>query len=815
MFLNNTGNVGGAVLISNTSPAFLNCYFKNNNSNQGGAVLSTNGNATFTNCIFQGNTALAGGACTLSSSFRQTNTTFTNCTFTDNMAGQGSVLYYSTNPNQYTPNVILVNSIIFGTQGNNAIYNNTNGATTTISYSSLEVGIASYTYTDGGNNIITSSSPYVSATDLHLFAGSQAIDAGNNVAVSTANDLDNKPRIVGSSVDMGAYEFQSQATSTTATASPNPSCFGSNVTITATVGANGTPVTTGTVTFTEGTTVLSADVAVNASGQAIFTTSALSAGSHTIVATYNPGSGFLNSTGSVMQDVTAQPTWYLDSDGDGYYVSSVASCTNPGAGYNTTGGTFGDCNDADASVHAPQQYYVDADGDGYGSTTTAMLCSSTAPAGYSTNNTDCNDADASVHTPQQYYVDADQDGYGSTTTAMVCSSTAPMGYSTNNTDCNDNDASVHAPQQYYVDADKDGFGSTTTAMLCSSTAPVGYSTSNTDCDDGNAAINPATRWYKDADNDGYGVGTYVTQCTRPTGYKLASELTAISGDCNDNDATVHNLQTYYRDADGDGYGSSVTTSVCASIPPTGYTTRTGDCNDNNPAINPGAVEVCGNNIDDNCNGRIDETPCYTCQNATGLTTTNITATSATFNWNAIANPVQWQVQYKTTSTGAKWVDKTLTGDKRSVTITGLTANQNYNWHIRAKCGNNWTAYSTAISFRTLAAGAGSVITPSSLKQPISSEEMPGELTVQNYPNPFSRVTTIRYQLPTAAQVSVIVYNQNGQKVAVLANGKQTAGIHQVIFNAGKLSAGLYNYQLQTIDANGKLQSFSGKMIMMK
>ncbi len=62
--------------------------------------------------------------------------------------------------------------------------------------------------------------------------------------------------------------------------------------------------------------------------------------------------------------------------------------------------------------------------------------------------------------------------------------------------------------------------------------------------------------------------------------------------------------TWYQDLDGDGYGSSsVTQSSCTK--PAGYVSSNGDCNDGNPAINPGAAEIC-NGIDDNCNGRIDE-----------------------------------------------------------------------------------------------------------------------------------------------------------------------------------------------------------------
>ena len=69
-----------------------------------------------------------------------------------------------------------------------------------------------------------------------------------------------------------------------------------------------------------------------------------------------------------------------------------------------------------------------------------------------------------------------------------------------------------------------------------------------------------TLWYKDADNDLYSDGTSQNSCTKPDGYKAAAALTALSGDCDDNNINAH----------------------------------------------PGATEICGNGIDDNCNGQVDE-----------------------------------------------------------------------------------------------------------------------------------------------------------------------------------------------------------------
>ncbi len=74
---------------------------------------------------------------------------------------------------------------------------------------------------------------------------------------------------------------------------------------------------------------------------------------------------------------------------------------------------------------------------------------------------------------------------------------------------------------------------------------------------------------------------------------------------------------------------------------------------------------------------------------------------------------------------------------------------------------------------------------------------PAEFTLQqNYPNPFNPSTTIRYGLPSRAHVILSVSNALGQQVALLEDGEQEAGYHEVKFDGTDLASGVYFYRLQ-------------------
>jgi photosystem II stability/assembly factor-like uncharacterized protein len=68
---------------------------------------------------------------------------------------------------------------------------------------------------------------------------------------------------------------------------------------------------------------------------------------------------------------------------------------------------------------------------------------------------------------------------------------------------------------------------------------------------------------------------------------------------------------------------------------------------------------------------------------------------------------------------------------------------------------------------------------------------------QNFPNPFSRLTTIGFTIPERCFVTLKVYDVLGNEIATLLNGYEQPGNKSLRFNGDELPDGIYYYQLKT------------------
>lgn len=167
----------------------------------------------------------------------------------------------------------------------------------------------------------------------------------------------------------------------------------------------------------------------------------------------------------------------------------------------------------------------------------------------------------------QARIDADGDGL----VAMVW----------DGTDCDDADATIGGPLPFFVDADLDGYGSESIVSAC--VIAPGNSLDSTDCNDADNAVYP-------------GVGE---RCA----------TLGVDDDCDglvdEADFDWVDAVSSFADADGDGVGD-VATEVLACTVEAGWVTTAGDCDDDEADRYPGAVELCLDGVDNDCDGGTDE-----------------------------------------------------------------------------------------------------------------------------------------------------------------------------------------------------------------
>ncbi len=188
--------------------------------------------------------------------------------------------------------------------------------------------------------------------------------------------------------------------------------------------------------------------------------------------------------------------------------------------------------------------------------------------------------------------------------------------------------------------------------------------------------------------------------------------------------------------------------------------------------------------------------CDICANATNLTTTNITSTSAKLNWVASVNPTQWQIQYKRAIPDSPWVSIKLNGSARSVNIFSLTSNQTYKWRIRSKCGTTWNAYSAIVSFKTLAA-LQSISLNSTTTENLSS-------SLLLYPNPSKGEATIQYNSIRNEKIQLKVFDITG-RVVFITTALSIKGMNTYHLNLSHFAGGIYYLELSNNNERGRIK----------
>jgi len=70
---------------------------------------------------------------------------------------------------------------------------------------------------------------------------------------------------------------------------------------------------------------------------------------------------------------------------------------------------------------------------------------------------------------------------------------------------------------------------------------------------------------------------------------------------------------------------------------------------------------------------------------------------------------------------------------------------------------------------------------------------------QNYPNPFNPTTKIKFDIPKASDVKLIIFDAAGRVIKNITQNNLTAGSYEYAFNGESLSSGIYYFRLETND----------------
>jgi hypothetical protein len=207
------------------------------------------------------------------------------------------------------------------------------------------------------------------------------------------------------------------------------------------------------------------------------------------------------------------------------------------------------------------------------------------------------------------------------------------------------------------------------------------------------------------------------------------------------------------------------------------------------------------------------------ENGATLNLSNDNSEILTIQWEPSENANSYE--FVADLPGSNFANPLITLDADAFgTATSLTTPANALYNILLDAGvpdeviteAEWTVFANAAGARLRADEVWTInLNMNATDTSIDDPENPFRFELsQNYPNPFNPTTSINFTIPEASDVTLEVFNLQGQRVASLVNSTLSAGFHSVSFNAENLSSGIYLYRI-----NAGSFSQTNKMMLVK
>jgi photosystem II stability/assembly factor-like uncharacterized protein len=187
--------------------------------------------------------------------------------------------------------------------------------------------------------------------------------------------------------------------------------------------------------------------------------------------------------------------------------------------------------------------------------------------------------------------------------------------------------------------------------------------------------------------------------------------------------------------------------------------------------------------------------------AVGFSGTILRTTNGGANWNAQTSGVTAALN------GVSFTDAnngTVACESGSTILR--TTNGGVNWNPQTSGTNNflYAVSCTDANNGTVVGSAGTILhtTNGGLVGFTQSNgsEIPNDISLsQNYPNPFNPTTTIKFSLPRAGIVKIVVYDILGRAIETLVNQQLQPGTYEVNWNAANYPSGVYFYRIQSAE----------------